>query len=133
MDGHPAFSMQGLGSEQYVIGASFQTNAAANPLSTTFSKPPGFGFTVTYAPTGIYTVQLAAGLGLPAQPLAIAAWPQYATLATDWFECGIVGLYVPSTRSFVIQAHRNGTANAPAATAGNRINFVINFRNSTGQ
>lgn len=134
MDGQAFFPLKGLGAEGMAICSSFQCNASSNPLSTTFRGPKGFIYTVTYAPTGIYTVALASGLGLPEQPFVVAAWPQYATLATDWFECGIVGdtTLNTTTRSFVIQAHRNGTAREPAATAGNRINFGIIFRNSTG-
>ncbi len=122
-----------LGTDGMVYSASFQTNAAANPLSSTFRAPPGLVFTVAYAATGIYTVTLDASLKLPALPFVVRATPQYATLATDWFECGVVGEFNLTTGAFVVQAHRNGVANAPAATAGNRINFEISFRNSTSR
>lgn len=134
MNGYAAFPIQGFGAEGFLLGASFQTNGSSDPASTTFRAPPGFVFTVAYSATGIYTVTLASNLKLAAQALMVAAWPQYATLATDWFECGVVGETTlnASARQFVIQAHRNGTANAPANTAGNRINFALYTRNSTG-
>lgn len=129
-----AFPLQGLGAEGFLLGGSFQTNAASDPSSSLFEYPPGFKFTVTYAATGVYTVTVPSGFVLPRQPVFIAAWPQYATLATDWFECGVLGATTlnTSTRQFVVQAHRNGTAREPAATTGNRINFLLYTRNSTG-
>lgn len=114
--------------EGIVFGGSFQTNGASNPAAATYRRGRyAPAWTVTYTATGIYTVQFPAYFKLPAlaQIVWLAAWPQYATLATDWFECGIVGEYSIANRNFVIQAHRNGTANAPANTAGNRINFAM--------
>lgn len=122
-----------LGTDGILYAASFQTNAAANPLASTFRAAPGLIFTVTYAATGIYTVTLDPSLNLPDLPSCIRVSPQFAVLATDWFECAVVGEFNRTTRSFVVQAHRGGVANAPAATAGNRINFTIQFRNSTSR
>lgn len=122
-----------LGTDKFIFNGSFQTNATSNPLTTTFQASPGMIFTVTYGATGLYTVTLDASLALPAAPETIHVTPQYATLATDWFECGVLGAFNTSTRAFVVQAHRSGVANAPAATAGNRINFSLIFRNSTSR
>lgn len=122
-----------LGTDGILYAGSFQCNAAANPLASTFRAPPGLVFSVTYSATGVYTVTLDASLNLPDLPLYIEANPQFATMATDWFDCGVVGEFNRTTRSFVIQAHRSGTGQAPAATAGNRINFSIQFRNSTSR
>ena len=135
MHGHSPYEMWALGPDRFCLGGSFQCNAAANPASTTYRGNDFMSFAVTYAATGTYTVTLGSGLILPAQPLFVAAWPQYATLATDWFECGVLGESTlnATTRQFVIQAHRNGTAREPAATAGNRINFAIFASNNTGR
>jgi len=135
MDGNPFEFLKGVGTEGVLLVGSFQCNASSDPASTTFRAPPALkGFTVSYAATGTYTVTLPAGFTLPAQPLFVAAWPQFATLATDWFECGVLGESTlnATTRQFVVQAHRNGTAREPANTAGNRINFAIYARNTTG-
>jgi hypothetical protein len=37
-----------------------------------------------------------------------------------------------TNRQFVIQAHRSGVANAPAAAAGHRINFMLLASNNDG-
>lgn len=135
MDGYITNSVEAIGPDPLVYYGSFQCNASSDPSSTTFRAPPGFrAFTVTYAATGTYTVTLPAGCTLPSQPYVVACWPQFATLATDWFECGTLGETTlnAATRQFVIQAHRNGTAREPANTAGNRINFAIFATNSTG-
>lgn len=135
MDGHNPYGLMTTGPERFVLGGSFQTNGASNPAATTYrGSAGGLSFTVTYAATGVYTVTLASNLRLPAQPMSIALSPQFAVLATDWFDCAVVGETTlnASTRSFVIQAHRSGVANAPANTAGNRINFIIYASNNTG-
>lgn len=135
MNGQSSYVMFGLGPDRYLLGGSFQTNGTNNPSSSTFRGTQGLLFTVAYSPTGVYTVTLPAGFTLPAQPLFVAAWPQFADLSTDWFEVAILGETTlnASTRQFVIQAHRSGTAQAPANTAGNRINFAIFTQNNTGK
>lgn len=122
-----------LGSDGILYAGSFQCNGTSNPASTTFRGPPGFIFTVAYSATGVFTVTLDASLNLPDLPAYIEAGPQFAVLATDWFECSPLGEFNRTTRSFQIQAHRSGTGQAPANTAGNRINFSIFFRNSTSR
>lgn len=122
-----------LGSDGILYVGSFQCNGTSNPVSTTFRGPPGFIFTVAYAATGVFTVTLDASLNLPDLPAIITVSPQGAVLATDWFDCFVLGEFNRTTRSFQIQAHRSGTGNAPANTAGNRINFAIEFRNSTSR
>lgn len=122
-----------LGTDTIAYFGSFQTNGTSNPASTTFRGPPGFIFTVTYSATGVFTVTLDASLNLPDLPAYIEANPQGAVLATDWFDCFVLGEFNRTTRSFVIQAHRSGTGQAPANTAGNRINFSLIFRNSTSR
>lgn len=124
--------LQILGTDGILYAGSFQTNGTSDPATTTFRTSPGLTFTVVYSATGVYTVTLPADLNLPDLPLSIKATPQYSALA-NWFEVGIVGEYNRTTRVFVIQAHRSGTGNAPSNTAGNRINFEIVFRNSTGR
>lgn len=135
MDGFFTQPLKGLGSEPLAYWGSFQTNAVANPVSTTFRAPPGLkAFTVAYSATGVYTVTLPAGLSLPDQPHVILVSAQFATLATDYFAAGVLGETTlnTSTRQFVVQAHRSGVGQAPAATAGNRINFAVLTCNSTG-
>lgn len=135
MDGNFSLPLRGFGPDPFVLFGSFQCNASSDPSSTTFRGPTALkGFTVSYAATGVFTVTLPEGFTLPAQAYCVAAWPQYATLATDWFECGIVGETTlnASTRQFVVQAHRSGTAREVANTAGNRINFAIFCTNSGG-
>jgi hypothetical protein len=134
MDGHSPYRLWGLGPDRFVLAGSFQTNAGSNPSSSTYRGKDGLAFTVTYAATGVFTVTLPAGFRLPAQPLAIGAWAQFADLATDWFEVAVVGETTlnASTRQFVLQAHRSGVAREVANTAGNRINFHIFTQNNTG-
>lgn len=135
MDSASLQPVKALGPETIIYEGSFATNASSNPTTTDSRYPIGLPFTVVYAATGTYTVTVPIGLALPAQPFVVACWPQFATLATDWFECAVLGetTLTTTTRSFVIQAHRNGTAREPAALAGNRINFAIIASNSTGR
>lgn len=133
MDGFDVRPMEGLGNERLVYDGSFQCNGTSDPSSATFRYPRGLAFTVAYSATGVFTVTLPAGLALPSQPYSIVVSAQFATLATDHFVVGVVGeTTLTTTRTFVIQAHRNGTGQAPANTAGNRINFAIFATNSTG-
>lgn len=134
MDGHPSYPLRGLGPDRFVIGGSFQCNGTSNPASTTYRGTSGLPFTVTYSATGVYTITFPSGYRFPAQPLAVVASAQYATLATDWFEVGVLGETTlnGTARQIVLQAHRSGTANAPANTAGNRINFWVLMQNNTG-
>jgi hypothetical protein len=127
--------MKGLGPEPIVFAGSFQPHAGSDPSSTLFEYPNGLKFSVTYAATGTFTVTLPEGAILPDQPYAILVSAQYATLATDWFEVGVLGATTlnATARQFVVQAHRNGTAREVAATTGNRINFAIVATNSTGK
>ncbi len=109
-----------------LIAGSFQCNAASNPLAATYRRGRyAPAWTVTYTATGIYTVQFPADFKLPAlaQVIRAAAWPQ----------CAPVGEYDTANRRLVIQAHRNGVANAPAATAGNRINFALLLTQNDGK
>lgn len=122
-----------IGSDPFLYAGSFQCNGTSNPVSTTFRGPPGLVYTVTYAATGAFTITLDASLNLPDLPGYIEANPQFAVLATDWFDCAVTGEFNRTTRSFVIQAHRSGTGQAPANTAGNRINWSLQFRNSTSR
>lgn len=133
MDGFDLRPLEAMGNEQLVYYGSFQTNGTSDPSSTTFRYPRGLVFTVTYSATGVFTVTLPAGLTLPSQPYSIVVGAQFAVLATDHFVVGVLGeTTLTTTRTIVIQAHRNGTGQAPANTAGNRINFAIFATNSTG-
>lgn len=136
MDGSFCQAVEALGAEPLAYWGSFQCNSTSNPASTTFRGPQALvGFTVAYSATGVFTVTLPAGLALPAQAYSIVVSPQFAVLATDWFDCAVLGETTlnTTTRQFVIQAHRSGTGQAPANTAGNRINFAIFATNSTGK
>lgn len=116
-----------------VVSGSFQTNGGSAPSSTTFRSTTGSSFTVGYAATGVFTVTLGSDLTFPDKPIAVILTKGGAVLATDWFDLLQIGEYNTTTRALVIQAHRAGTANAPANTAGNRINFTLIFRNSTSK
>lgn len=139
MHGHAEQYAKGLGPENFSIGFSFQTTTTPGALDATaqsFRKATGWSgrFSVSYAATGIYTITLPTGMILPSQPHSISVDPQAATLATDWFECLVIGETTlnATTKQIVVQCHRNGTAQAPANTAGNRINVTLCFQNNTG-
>jgi hypothetical protein len=126
--------VKGLGTDLVIYAGSFQCNGTSNPASTTFRSETGLLFSVVYSATGVFTVTLTdPSLNLPDLPVFIGAEPQGAVLATDWFDTFILGEFNRTTRSFAIQAHRSGTGQAPANTAGNRINFWILFKNTTAR
>jgi len=128
-------SLLSIGPERVLLAGSFAPNAAVAPVVTD-SRGREFGhtFSVAYTATGIYTVTLPVGYTLPAQPASIIVTPQWSAIA-NWFEVGVVGETTlnSTTRQFVIQAHRSGTANAPVAAAGSRINFLLHVSNNTGR
>lgn len=135
MNGEYRGELHCLGPDQYVLTGSFATNGATNPTTANSrGREFGFTFTVTYAATGVYTVTLPSNLGVPSQPRAVIVTPQWDAIA-DWFDAAVVGETTlnGSARQFVIQAHRSGVANAPAANAGSRINFAIFVSNTTGK
>lgn len=128
---HP---LRACGPDRVLLAGSFACNGSTNP-TTANSRGREFGhtFTVVYSATGIYTVTLPSGFTLPAQPAVIIVTPQWDAIA-NWFDVAPVGESTlnTTTRSFVIQAHRSGVANAPAAAAGCRINFMLLCSNNTG-
>lgn len=132
MNGFDTRPIKGLGNEPMVLWGSFETNGSSDPTDLRYSR--GFNFTAELTDTGEVTITVPSGCILPAQPGSIVVSAQFATLATDWFEVGVVGESTlnASTRQFVIQMHRSGTAREPAATNGNRVNFAIFFNNTTG-
>lgn len=125
--------IKGLGTNIIHIGGSFQTNGTSDPSSSTFRSTPGCKFNVTYSATGVFTIVFDPSITFPDRPYCINITKQGAVLATDWFDAFVLGEFNRTTRTLVIQAHRSGTGNAPANTAGNRINFDLFFRNSTGK
>ncbi|MGL4444255.1 MAG: hypothetical protein ACRCU1_11555 [Alsobacter sp.] len=112
---------------------SVACNGTSNPIATSNRSSPGLVFTTVYSATGVLTITLDPTLALPAFPECITVTPQCATLATDWFDCAVLGEFNVATRSFQIQMHRSGVGQAPAVLAGNRVNFTIKFRNSTSR
>ncbi len=127
--------LKGCGPDRVLLAGSFAPNGASAPVVTA-SRGRDFGhtFTVTYSATGIYTITWPAGFTLPAQPASIIVTPQFDALAS-WFDVAPIGetTLTSTTRQIVLQAHRAGVANAPAAAAGTRINFMLLVSNNTGQ
>ncbi len=130
------FPPRSIGPDNVSMHLSFATTVTAGSLaSSAINAPRGLGnSTITYAATGIYTVALPFGSTFPKDPIAIHVMPQAATLATDWFETLLIGTptQVAGVLTLTIQCHRNGTAFAPAATAGNAIRLTLIGANNTG-
>lgn len=126
-----------MGSTDYILTGSVQTVGTTTGLVPTANirVPRGLGkMTVTYSATGVYLFTLPAGLSFPKHAWNINVSSQCATLATDYFEVIVLGedTLNTSTPTFTVQCKRAGSAQAPAATAGNRINFTITAGNTTG-
>lgn len=121
----------GGGAEPTVLWGSFAPDGTDDPDSADNAGPPGFKtFTVTEANTGAFTVVLPEGYTPVGTPIILVS-PSAADL-TGYFEVMQTGAYDATTRSFVIQAKRANSGNAPTSAAGCRINFLIAFNNSTG-
>lgn len=129
MDGFFLQGLKGAGGDPVVLWGSFAPNGSSTPDSASNAGPVR-NFTTAYAATGAFTVTLPAGY-TPVGTPTIGTWAQAESL-TEHFAVMAVGAYDASTRSFVIQAHRNGTGREIAANAGARIHFVLIFNNSTG-
>lgn len=137
MQGIDQFIPRTLGANDIVMCGSIQTvgtSAGAVPAANILVERGMGRLSVVYAATGVYTFTLPPGCKFPRHAWSILVSPQAATLATDWFETIVIGNDTLDTTNptFVVQCHRNGTANAPTNTAGNRINFWIIAGNTTG-
>lgn len=129
MDGFFPQKLDALGAEPRAFWGSFAPNGSATPLTASNAGPPGLrAFTTAYTPTGLYTLTLPPGLSVVGTPIIQAT---VQALLADYFEV-LTGAYVAATRSFTIQAKRAAAAFEPAAAATTRINWTINFNNSTG-
>jgi hypothetical protein len=122
-----------------IMALSFQTNGSTSgavPAASILAPRGIASVTVSQSGTtaGLYTVTLPYGSTFPKQPWAIVAQSQSATLATDWFQVMVLGpvTYSAGKMSFQVQCHRSGTANAPANTAGNRVNILLLAGNTSG-
>ncbi len=128
-----------FGANDCIITGSFQTNGATTGaiVASTILSPRGtLSMTVTQSASvsGLYTVSIPYGITFYTGPWALTISPEFATLATDWFSVGQLGTVTQTAGvlSFQVQCHRSGTAQAPAATAGNRINFILVAGDTTG-
>ncbi len=131
MHGFHTQKVNALGGEPTLLWGSFAPNGTDDPDVDSNGGPPGLKpFTVEYAATGAYTLTLPENL-TPVGTPTICVSPQAADL-TGYFEVMQTGAYDPTTRSFVIQAKRAASGNAPAAAAGCRIHCISAFNNSTG-
>lgn len=133
MNGHWAGVLNTIGPDRFLIGGSFAVNGTSDPAAASSRGRAGNTFTVAYSATGVYTVTFPLELKLPAQPFSIVVTPQWDALA-NWFDVAVVGdsTLNGTNRQIVIQAHRSGTGNAPAAGTGARINFMLLASNNTG-
>jgi hypothetical protein len=131
MNGYHTQPLHALGGEPRVIWGSFAPNAASDPEVASNEGPPGvIAFTTAYAATGAFTVTLPAGC-TPVGTPQIFVSAQCESL-TEHFAVAVTGSYDATARTFVIQAHRNGTGREVAANAAARIHFALFFNNSTG-
>ncbi len=131
MDGYFLQPAKGGGAEPTVLWGSFAPNAALTPDTDSNGGPPGFkAFTVAYTATGVFTVTLPVGWTPVGTPTILVS--AQAESLGEHFQVMVVDAYAAATRSFVIQAHRNGTGREIAASADARIHFALIFNNSTG-
>ena len=75
------------------------------------------------------TIVFAEGFGF-AGPVMFFAGAQAASL-TEHFLVAQVGAYNATTRTLVLQQHRNGTAREVPADAGTRINVAVVAQNTS--
>lgn len=131
MDGQFGQPMKSAGGEPRLLWASFAPNGSSTPSVASNDGPPGLvAFTTAYAATGQFTVTLPVGW-TPVTNTGVFVSAQCESL-TEHFQVCQVGAYNATTRTLVIQAHRNGTGREVAANAGARIHFALVFNNSTG-
>lgn len=131
MDGQFCQPLKAPGGEPRLLWASLAPNGSSDPEVASNEGPPGLrSFTTVYAATGQLTVTLPEGW-TPVANTGVFVSAQCESL-TEHFAVCTVGAYDPSTRSLVIQMHRNGTGREVAAAAGARVHFALVFNNSTG-
>lgn len=131
MNGFHTQLLHALGAEPRALWGSFAPDAGNDPDVADNEGPPGLkAFTTVYAATGAFTVTLPVGC-TPVGTPHIFLMKQCESL-TEHFDVCVTGSYDATTRSFVIQAHRNGTGREIAAHADARIGFLLLFNNSTG-
>lgn len=131
MDGRLSQILRAFGGEPLAFWGSFAPNGSSTPLVASNGGPPGLkATTIAYAADGAFTLTLPAGF-TPVGTPTIVAHGQAASLS-EWFSLNQIGAYNPTTRQFVLQAHRAGTGREVPAAAGARIHWAILFNNSTG-
>lgn len=126
--------IKGLGQDLFVLAGSFQGNGVSDPATAGKRSTPGFVWTVVRdAAVGLYKITLDSTLKLPELPVAIDITTQGAVLATDQCSAMVVGEFDLTNGLFRIQLHRAGVAFELPNTAGNRVNFKLFVRNTTGR
>ncbi len=129
-----ACPIKAFGPEHFYLGGSFQGNGTSDPAVATKRSSPGFIWTVVRdGAVGLYKITLDSTLALPELPLAIGVTTQGAVLATDQCTAMIIGEFDLTNKCFRVQLHRAGTAFELPNTAGNRVNFFLLVRNTTGK
>ncbi len=126
--------IKGIGTDLFILAGSFQGNGTSDPATAGKRTTPGFIWTVVRdGAVGLYKVTLDPTLRLPELPVAIELSTQGAVLATDRTEAMVIGEFDLTSQFFRIQLHRAGTAFELPNTAGNRVNFKLFVRNTTGR
>jgi len=126
--------IKGFGADLFILAGSFQGNGTSDPTAAGKRSPPGFIWTVVRdGAVGLYKITLDPACRIPELPLDIDCSMQGAVLATDRCEVMGIGEFDLTSQFFRIQLHRAGTAFELPATAGNRVNFKLFVRNTTGR
>lgn len=127
-------STRSIGTELCLGFFSFGPNGTSNPVITGTASTLSGGLarwvqSITYSAIGVQTIVFAEGFGFAGATI-FTAIPQVASLA-DHFIVAPVGAYNPTTRTLVLQQHRNGTGQPVPAAAGARIHVVVLAHNSS--
>lgn len=112
----------------------FSPNGSSDPSSTyTQGDLLRFITSITYSATGIYTIVFTDKFLFPStqHPMFLVS-PEVQNM-TEHFAVNTLA-YVPSTRTLVINTHRNGTAReVPASTGAARVVVYLTVLDTTGK
>lgn len=122
-----------FGPAEYLGFGSFATNGASSPTNAMRRMQSGLRFTVAYTATGIYTLTFDKKYKALKPCTIVKAW--LTGPMADYAEVSVTAneLHLPACR-LVLQLHRAGVAQAPAANAnGVFVNFEFVATNTSGK
>jgi hypothetical protein len=124
--------VEGLGYEICVGWFEFSPNGSTNPTAASRVGPLArFITSITYSATGVQTIVMTSDFRFAQTPTFLVQ-AQCESL-TEHFHAQQTGSYNTSTRTLVVQQHRNGTGREVAANAAAKVRVYVFAQDTEGK